>query len=433
MVTADGRNVASHVGSRLLADLADAVGLTAGLSAAMAPTKRRRRGHDRGQVLVDLAVAIADGGETISDLAVLRDQPDLFGEVASTPTAWRTLEAVDAAVLEAIAAARAAARARAWAEGGDPGFYVLDFDGTLVGSHSDKQGAASTYKRGFGFHPLLVFLDATDEALTGMLRPGNAGSNTAADHISLLSAALAQLPVDPEQVEVIARADSGALTHGFVEACRQAHVRFSIGFDLTEPVRRACLAVPTRRWRPAVSADGSDERDGAEVAEITDLIDVGRWPAGTRAIVRREEPHPGAQLTFTDVDGHRFQVFITDQTDTDIAYLEAVQRGRGRAEKLICNLKDTGLRNLPSADFAINHAWLVTALIAHDLLAWTRRICLTGSLARAEPKALRYRLFHAAGVITHGGRRTRLRIAANWPWARDLLNAFHRVALIARA
>jgi hypothetical protein len=432
MVTADGSNVASHVGSRLLADLAEAVGLTAGLSAAMAPTKKRRRGHDRGQVLVDLAVAIADGGETISDLAVLRDQPDLFGEVASTPTAWRTLEAVDAAVLKSIAAARATARARAWAAGGDPGFYVLDFDGTLIGSHSDKQGAASTYKRGFGFHPLLVFLDATDEALAGMLRPGNAGSNTAADHVSLLGLALDQLPVDPRSVEVIARADSGALTHGFVDACRQANVRFSIGFDLTEPVRSACLSVPQRRWRPAVSADGSDERDGAEVAEITDLIDLSRWPAGTRAIVRREEPHPGAQLTFTDVDGHRFQVFITDQTDPDIAYLEAVQRGRGRAEKLICNLKDTGLRNLPSVDFAINHAWLITALIAHDLLAWTRRICLTGRLARAEPKTLRYRLLHAAGVVAHGGRRTRLRIAANWPWARELLSAFQRVATIAR-
>ena len=161
-------------------------------------------------------------------------------------------------------------------------------------------------------------------------------------------------------------------------------------------------------------------------------MDLSRWPEGTRAIARREEPHPGAQLTFTDVDGHRFQVFITDQTDADIAYLEALQRGRGRAEKLICNLKDTGLANLPSADFAINQAWLTTALIAHDLLAWTRRICLTGELAAAEPKKLRYRLLHAAGVIAHTGRRTRLRIAASWPWARDLLAAFQRVELIIR-
>jgi hypothetical protein len=431
-VTADGRNVASHVGSRLLVDLAGRLGLSGGLSAAMAPTKQRRRGHDRGRVLVDLAVSIADGGEAISDLAVLRDQPDLFGEVASTPTAWRTLEAIDDDALERIAKARAAARKRAWAAGGDPGFHVLDFDGTLIASHTDKQGAASTYKRGFGFHPLLVFHDATNEALAGILRPGNAGSNTAEDHKRLLRLALDQLPVDPHDVEVIARADSGALTHGFVDACREANVRFTVGFDLTEPVRIACLSVPKNRWRPAVTADGSDERDGAEVAEITDLLDLGRWPDGTRAIARREEPHPGAQLTFTDADGHRFQVFITDQTDPDIAYLEALQRGRGRAEKLICNLKDTGARNLPSSKFAINHAWLTCALIAHDLLVWTRRICLTGQLAKAEPKTLRYRLLHAAGVIARSGRRTRLRIAANWPWARDLLTAFQRVAVIAR-
>jgi Transposase DDE domain group 1 len=154
VVTADGRGVASHAGARLLSDLADAVGLTAGLSAAMAPTKQRRRGHDRGEVLVDVAVMIADGGEAISDLAVLRDQPDLFGQVASTPTAWRTLEAVDAAVLERIGAARAAARAEVWAAGADPGFYVIDFDATLVTAHSDTQGAAPNYKRGFGFHPL---------------------------------------------------------------------------------------------------------------------------------------------------------------------------------------------------------------------------------------------------------------------------------------
>ena len=151
-------------------------------------------------MLVDVAVMIADGGEAISDLAVLRDQPDLFGQVASTPTAWRTLEAVDDAVLERIAAARAAARAEVWAAGADPGFYVIDFDGTLVTSHSDKQGAAPTYKRGFGFHPLLAFLDATGEALAGILRPGNAGSNTAADHVELLAMALEQLPVDPENV-----------------------------------------------------------------------------------------------------------------------------------------------------------------------------------------------------------------------------------------
>lgn len=428
-VSADGANVVNHAGSRLLSDLADETGLRGGLSRAMAATKQRRRGHDRGQVLVDLAVMIADGGDAISDLAVLRNQPDLFGEVASTPTAWRTLEVVDGDALDGIAVARAEARRRVWAAGADPGFYVIDFDGTLITAHSEKEGAAPTYKRGFGHHPLLAFLDGTGEALAGILRPGNAASNTTADHVDLLAMALAQLPVDPETVEVVARADSAALTHGFVDACRDAHVRFSVGFDLTEPVRAACLSVPKRRWRPAVTADGSDEREGADVAEITDLIDLSRWPEGTRAIARREEPHPGAQLTFTDADGHRFQVFITDQTDPDIAYLEALQRGRGRAEKLICNLKDTGLGNLPSADMSINTAWLTTALIAHDLLAWTQMVCLDDDLARAEPKRLRYCLLHAAGQIARSGRRTRLRLAAAWPWATELVAAFDKVRL----
>ena len=425
-VTGDGRGVVSHAGARLLSDLADRVGLTAGLSTAMAPTKQRRRGHDRGRVLADLAVMIADGGTAIADLAVLRDQPSLFGEVASTPTAWRTLEAIDDMALARIAQARAAARRRVWAAGADPGFYVIDLDGTLITSHSDKVGAAPTYKRGFGFHPLLAFLDGTGEALAGVLRPGNAGSNTAADHVTVLTMALAQLPVDPTVVEVIARADSAGLTHGFIDACVNAHVRFSVGHDLTEPVRTACLAIPAGAWEPAVTADGSDYRDDADVAEITTMVNLELWPAGTRMIVRREIPHPGAQLTFTDIDGRRFQAFITNQTDPDISYLEALQRGRGRAEKLICNLKDTGCTNLPSADFGINHAWLTTTMIAHDLLIWTQLLCLDGDLARAEPKRLRYTLLHAAGLIARTGRQTRLRIAAGWPWADHLVDAFDR-------
>jgi hypothetical protein len=423
----DGRGVVAHVGARLLCDFADEVGLTGGLSAAMASTKQRRRGHDRGDVLVDLAVMLADGGEAISDLAVLRDQPGLFGDVASVPTAWRTLEAIGPAQLDAIATARAHARARAWAAGGDPGFYVMDFDATLVTAHSEKQGAAPTYKRGFGFHPLLVFLDATGEALAGLLRPGNAASNTTADHVAVLEEALDQLPVDPQRVEVVARADSAGLSHGFVDACRARNVRFAIGYDLIEAVRNACLAVPPRRWCPAISADGTNEREDAHVAEITDLVDLSSWPEGTRAIVRREHPHPGAQLTFTDIDGHRFQVFVTDLTDPDVAYLEALHRGRGRAEKRICDAKDTGLANLPSASFAINTAWLALVLTAHDLMCWTKLLCFDGELALAEPKRLRYRVFHTAGVIVTHGRRHTLRLAANWPWTPELADAFTRL------
>lgn len=431
-VTGDGVGVANHVGTRLLVDLADAVGLTGSLSVAMAPTKQRRRGHDRGEVLTDLAVAIAGGAETISDLATMRDQPDLFGPVASHPTVWRTLDAVDEAAVERIKIARADARANAWAAGADPGFYVIDIDATLVNAHSDKEQAAPTWKQGFGFHPLLAYLDATGEALAGMLRPGNAGSGTASDHIGVLADALAQLPLDPAEREVIVRTDSAGWSHGFVNECRQRHVRFVIGHQLTVEIASVLVTLPKRAWQPAITADGSDWRDHAEIAEIThlvsDVFDSTRsWPTGLRMIARREQPHPGAQLTFTDVDGHRYQVFVTDLADIDIAYFEALYRGRGRAERQICDTKATGLTNLPSHSFAINSAWLQLVLCAHDLLAWTRLLALDSDLATAEPKRLRYCLFHTAARITRTDRRTTCRLAANWPWTSDLVTAFDRV------
>lgn len=432
-ITGDGSGIVNHVGARLLADLADQLGLTSGLSVAMAPTKRRRRGHDRGGVLVDVAVMLGDGGDTISDVAVLRDQPDLFGDVASHPTVWRTLEAVDTAALERIKAARAQARCRAWAAGADPGFYVVDIDATLVGSHSDKERAAPTYKRGFGFHPLLAYLDATGEALAGMLRPGNAGSGTAADHVAVLDDALAQLPIDDS--DVIVRADSAGWSHGFVEHCRARHVSFVIGHQLTVDIAKVLLDVPKRAWSPAISADGSEWRDHGEVVEIThlvsDVFDSTRaWPSGLRMIARRELPHPGAQLTFTDVDGHRYQVFVTDLDDPDIAYLEALYRGRGRAERQICDTKATGLTNLPSHSFAINTAWLQLVLVAHDLLAWTRLLVLDNDLASAEPKRLRYCLFHTAGQIATTGRQRFCRLSSHWPWTRELVDAFARLDTI---
>lgn len=292
-VTTGGRGVVAHAGTRLLCDLADELGLTAGLSAAMAPTKRRRSGHDRGRVLVDLAVALADGATAISDLAVLAGQPTLFGEVASVPTAWRTLAAVDEEALGRIAAARAQARRRAWAAGMDPRFYVVDIDGTLLTSHSEKEGTAPTYKAGFGFHPLLAYLDGTAEPLAALLRAGNAGSGTAADHITVLDAALAQLPIDPKTTEVIARTDAAACSHEFLAGCRARGVFFVVGHALTQEIAALVVRAPRLRWIQAVSADGREEREGAEVAEVSDLVDLSAWPAGTRMIARREEPHPG--------------------------------------------------------------------------------------------------------------------------------------------
>ncbi|HXZ61501.1 MAG TPA: IS1380 family transposase [Acidimicrobiales bacterium] len=426
-VTTGGHGVVAHAGARLLCEVADALGLTEGLSGAMAPTKTRHRGYDRGEVLLDLAVAIADGATSFSDLRVLADQPALFGAVASVPTAWRTAEATDADALGRIAVARAEARKRAWAAGTDPGFYVIDIDATLVGAHSEKEGAAPTYKRGFGFQPMVAFLDATGEPLAGLLRPGNAAAWSAEDQVAVLDAALAQLPVDPEGHEVIARTDTAGASHGFVDGCRERGVRFVVGFQLTAALARLILEIPEKRWVPTVSADGTEEREVGEVAEITDLADLSRWPDGTRMLVRREEPHPGAQLTFTDVDGRRYQVFITDHPDHDVAFLEALYRGRGRAERRICDLKDTGLANLPSASFAINEVWLMLVLIAGDLLAWTKSLCLDGPLSVAEPKRLRYTLLHSAGLLVRSARRTTLRIAEGWPWADDLVAAFGRL------
>lgn len=431
-VTADGCGTVSHAGTRLVADLADRAGLGRDLSAVFAAAVRRSRRHDPGEVLVDLALTLVDGGECISDVKVLRNQADLFGQVASQPTAWRLLDSIDEAMLADLQAARAKARARVWAAGVAPEKVTLDFDATLVNVASEKEQAEPTYKKGFGFHPLLVYLDQTSEALAGMLRPGGAGANTAADHVKLLEAALAQLPVttkveDPEGgVEVLVRADSAGATHGFTDAIASRGLEFSIGFDITEAVRVAILARGKKAWRPAMGQD-MEERDGADVAEITDLVDLSAWPAGTRVIVRREEPHVGAQFNLFDPDGWRHQAFITNSADPDIVYLEARHRGHARVEDHIKEAKDTGLMRFPSHDFAANAAWLLVVLIAQDLQAWAQALCLSEELARVEPKRLRYCLWHAAGRLVRTGRQRILRLDANWPWARELAEAFKRL------
>ena len=428
IVAADGEGLVSRAGTALLAEVADTLGLTDDLAAAMAPTRQRRSEHNPGRVLRDLAVVLADGGNSLSDLAVIRNQPDLFGGVASDPTAWRVVASVDGGRLAALQRARANARARAWQAGMAPeGELVLDFDATLVTAHSEKDKAAGTYKHGFGFHPLLCYLDNTDEALAGMLRPGNAASHTPADHIAVLDDALAQLPKPaPEQKRsILARADSAGATHDFLNALRTRGLRFSVGFELRAKVRVAVLETPAGAWVPAIRQDGGD-RDGADVCELTGL-DLTGWPEGTRAICRREEPHPGAQLTFTDINGYRFQVFITDQDDTDIAYLEARHRGHARVEDRIRCGKDTGMRNLPFQGFAENAVWLALVLTAQDLLAWTQRLCLTGDAQRWEPKRLRYRLLHVAGRLARSGRRVTLHLQRSWPWVHELLRAFNRL------
>ncbi len=424
-VVADDASVASHAGGVLLTELADRLGLTAGLSEAMAPTRERPSAHDPGRVVRDLAVMLADGGDCLSDLGALRDQVDLFGAVASDSTAWRVIDSIDAEQLGRIRAARASARARAWALGARPAEIILDIDATLLTAHSDKEGAAPTYKRGFGFHPMLCYLEG--EPLAGILRPGNAGANTAADHIAVLVDALDQLPDeirDDEGARVLVRTDSAGCTHGFLEAVTEMECCFSASMAIDARSRAVILALPEGAWTPAIRQDGA-EREGAWVAELTDL-DLSGWPAGSRVICRRERPHPGAQLTFSDADGHRFQVLLTNQHGDPVA-LEARHRARARVEDAIRAAKDTGLRNLPFRDFTANAAWLELVLIAQDLVSWAQALLLEGDLARAEPKRIRYRLLHVAGRITRSGRWIRLHLPVRWPWAADLLAAFSRL------
>jgi Transposase DDE domain group 1 len=432
-VRADGEGLVSHAGAALIAETADRLGLTSALDRELGDLFERTPTHSPGRVIRDLAVMLADGGAALCDLGAVRDQEALFGPVASDATAYRLIEriAADPDAPERIAAARAEARSRAWRRGARPRLIAIDLDATLLIAHSDKEGAAGNWKRGFGFHPMLAYLDGSEEALAGLLRPGNAGANTAQDKIAVLDAALAQLPRRVAAREtILVRADSAGATHELMDFCRDGRLRFSVGFDLTEPIRAAILALDQDTWVPALTQDGEPRDDGAWVAEITDDLDLSAWPAGSRVIVRRERPHPGAQLSFTDHDGHRFQAILTDQGDTDIAYLEARHRGHARVEDRIKAGKDTGMEKLPFRDFAMNAIWLELSLIAQDLLAWTKALALDGELARSEPKRLRHRLLHVAGRLAFHARQAILHLDHDWPWANELAAAFARLAAL---
>ena len=441
-VVADGMGIVSHVGAALLSELSDRLGLTQELG------RRANRGvragsHDRGVVLRDLVVMLADGGDCVSDLCTLRQQPELFGEVCSASTAWRVLVeevGADPRGTAGLWSALARIRERAWTLGAAPtGPLRIDLDATLIQAHSDKQGAAGTYKGGFGFHPLGAWLDrgdGTGEALAGVLRPGNAASNTAADHRDVLAMALLALPKPLRDQPILIRADSAGATHAFTDDIVGRNLWFSIGFDCDTRVQAAILALPEQAFTPALDDHGRP-RPGAWVAELAglDLASSG-WPEGTRAICRRERPHPGARhkMGFTDQHGHRFQAFITNQPDPDPAILEARHRPHAHVEDRIRTAKATGLRNLPLSDFAANDAWLTLVMIAQTLVCWAQALLLDDhDLKVAEPKTLRYRLWHVAGRIIHHARRMIVRLDRTWPWANELAAAFTRLrALPAR-
>jgi hypothetical protein len=443
LVRDDGRAVVSQAGSVLLVETVRKIGLDQAISAALTPWRRPRAVHDPGKMLVDLALAVALGGDCLADVGMLRAEPGVFGPVASDPTVSRligTLAASGQKALTAIRAARSEVRKRVWELAGarapDVGGQVtVDLDGVLVVAHSDKQDAAPTWKKTYGHHPLMGFVDhgpgGTGEPVAAHLRPGNAGSNTAADHITVARLALAQLPKKYRRGRrTLIRCDSAGGTHEFAAwlAQRGRWLSYSVGMVITEAIHEHVLKIPASAWTPAVESDG-EVRDGAWVAELTgDLLDG--WPQDIRLIVRKERPHPGAQLRITDADGMRITCFATNTLNQPIAGLELRHRLRARAEDRIRAARATGLRNLPLHDTAQNGIWLEIVQIALDLLAWMPLLALTGQARLWEPRRLRLRLFSAAAQLVTTGRRRILRIAKHWPWASLITDALQRLAAL---
>jgi hypothetical protein len=439
VVTEGDHQVASQVGLHLLGELADRAGLTSAYSAAVPWAGERAPGQDRGRLLTHVAVSLAGGGVCVDDVAALRDQTDLFGEVASPATIWRAVHDIDGVVLDALRRARAEARAKVWGAFGAEAVTVLDLDAALVEVHSaNKERAASHFKGGYGFHPMFCFADATGEALAGMLRPGNAAANSGADQLAVVDDAIASLPAswrvghgpgdDPAMVQhhIVVRADTAGAVAEFVAGLVARNVEFSVGGRVNDQLSAAIAAVPADAWRRAIDDEG-EPRHAGEVAELDVALDG--WPPATRAICRREKPHPGAQLRLWDTDGWRHQVTLTNSGGDALA-LELRQRRHARVENCIKGLRDTGLDRMPFRSFAANEVWLELVLAGADLLAWLRVGCFDGGLSRAEPKTLRYRLLHVAARIVRRARKVILRLPAHWPWAAELFRAYRRLALL---
>ncbi len=430
-----GKRVVSHAGAVLLVATAGKVGLDRTLSAALTPWRKQWAVLDPGKILLDLAISVAVGGDCLADIGVLRSEPAVFGRVASDPTVSRLVDALAAtptAALAAINQARATVRERVWKLAGRdaPDFgisrdrpLVIDLDATLITSHSEKELAAPTYKRGFGFHPLGSWVDhgpdGTGEPLSMMLRPGRAGSNTAADHIQVTKDALRQLPFARRGGrigrKVLIRADGGGGTHEFLGWLFSQGLSYSVGFGLSQDIVDKINQIPDQGWTPAYDADGK-VRDGAWVTELTGILDLQTWPPGMRVIIRAERPHPGAQLRFTDVDGNRLTAFVTNTTRGQLADLELRHRHRARCEDRIRNAKDTGLRNLPLTSFAQNQIWIAVVQLATELTSWLQMLALTGTGARRwEPKRIRLQLFSVAGTIARRSRRVWLHLSGHAP------------------
>lgn len=388
---------------------------------------------------------LAGGGEACADIEHLRAQPELFGAVPSDSTLYRSFRGIDAPTLQGLWAAVAEARTKVWRRSGattGTGTVVVDIDSSLHEVHSqNKAGTAAHYKGGFGFHPIYAFADATGECLGVRLRPGNATANNIADHVAVLDAALAGLPDeiaaghrvgdDPGLVrrQVQVRVDSAGCSD-FVWQARARNVGFAVVARSNASVHAAIsrIAWDDQAWQPARRQNG-DERNGAAVAELTDQLDLSNWPAGTRLVVRREPLHPGAQQSLFPSTMYRYWGHYTDAAGEPVD-LDVHMRAHAHVEDHIKRLKTSGADRFPFTDIDANRAWLAVVCFADALIRWFQLLCLTGPLAVAEPKALRWSLWHAPARIVHRARRCIMRILDGWPNTEVILDAYRRIALI---
>jgi hypothetical protein len=440
-----------QAGGVLLTETVRASGLDVALAVGLSRWRKPLATYNPAKVLLDLALMLAVGGDCLADVAVLRAEPGVFGRVASDPTVSRTISllAADAdRVLAAVEQARAAARARVWELAGDAAPdhevdaaapLIVDLDATLVGAHSEKEHARPTFKRGFGFHPLAAFVDhgpeGSGEPLHLQLRPGNAGSNTAHDHIAVVKAALKQLPGHQAGTrpgrKVLVRVDGAGSTHAFLDWLTGQRLSYSVGFGLPDHTPDLLQQIPESVWTPAYDAH-DQVRDGAWVAELTGLLNLTGWPKGMRVICRKERPHPGAQLRLTDIDGMRITAFATNTATGQLPDLELRHRRRARAEDRIRNAKDTGLTNLPLHDFDQNQIWCAIVTLAAEITAWMQLLALHHHDARRwEPKRLRYRLFAIPAALARTGRRVLLHLASKAPWAQLAADAVGQLRALA--
>jgi hypothetical protein len=449
-VTADGAGLIGHVGAILLRKAADQAGLTAQLSAALR-RKDRSPLFDRGIVLVSLAAAIALGATTMSDIALLAHLAPVLGEAPSGPTVRRALDlAGTPAVLDRIARARAKARAHVWQliEGTAAGFpwlsiagktltgwLVIDMDATLITAYSDKEGAAPTWKKGYGFHPLGAWLANTRECLAMLLRPGNAGSNTFTGHKEVLAAAIRQVPARFRR-KLLVRVDGAGASHDLIDhllslSSPRRIVLFTCGWMITAADEEAIRQVPADARKPGTGQDGTAE-DDKDVTEITDLMSrAGNWPDGLRWIARRVKPSRRHLKNLTDYErktGWKYSITCTNIPDAGIGgvpgshhpqYIDTVHREHAAVETAgVRTAKAMGLRNLPSKTWQVNCGWLIAANIAADLTAWTRLLghCDDPDLRDADPGTLRYRIWHLPARLARHARQRVLKISPNWPW-----------------